>query len=107
MVRLGFITAGGSAAAADLVKEGVVQLAGLRRQKMTYHPAKRDSAIIFDVQVVESAPMKDTNPNIIRLTVDTDLGEVPDVQAADVYVDVNLTKWGFLPSPYVQGEDDQ
>ena len=40
--------------------------------------------------------MKDANPNIIRLTVDTDLGEVPNVQAADVYVDVNLMRWGFL-----------
>jgi len=92
---LGFITASGSAAAADLVKQGVIQLAGLRRQKMTYHPYKRDSGIIFDVEIVEDAQFKDANPPLIQLTVDTDLGTVPDVQASDVYVDVNLTRWGF------------
>ena len=74
---IGFPSGAATCGTADLVKQGIINLVMGRRQKITYHPSKRDSSIIFDLKLVESDDHPDANPPTFRLTLDSDLGNPP------------------------------
>ena len=76
----------------DLVKTGIMELVAGGHMKQTYHPSKRDQAVIFDARVVETYTGPDSDAHLVQVFLDS---ETPDVQADDVLVDINVTRWGF------------
>ena len=87
------VPVGVTAAAADIVKSGLIELLPNSRQKITYYPSKRDEGIVWDTQQVENNSEDPTvNPAVFQIALTP---KTPYHQSEDVYVDVYLTRWGF------------
>ena len=69
-------------------------MTGTGRQKITYHPSKRDQSVVWDLQAVDlNAGHDAVDPPLCDLVMDA---QTPQVQAEDMIMDVEVTRWGFL-----------
>ena len=77
----------------------LVPAAGLRAQ-VIYYPSKQDQQFIFDART--GAPGEYTANNLLWMSMEE---KVPEDMLYDVYVDFEITQWGYSDGPDLTGRN--
>ena len=84
----------GSTFNSDQVFDGRIPMVNAHRNKITYYPSKRDTAIIGDTEdILKNAKSPDIDPQILVLGLENNS---PRMQGRDLLVDIRVTRWGWF-----------